>query len=141
MRKIWSDNVAWGAQPTEEWLTKWWTTGASDVTGAADRAGMSTRFATWWLGRIENSLTGTGGFAVGNKLSLADVLLYNAFAETLKEEECLKETAAWGREPFGNKALVDAALAKCPKISASIAAVAGNANFQKWLATRGKQAF
>ncbi len=41
------------------------------------------RFGQWWIGRIEASLTGSG-FAVGDKLSLADILLYNTFAEELK---------------------------------------------------------
>ena len=42
----------------------------------------STRYLTWWMGRIENSL-GNNGFAVGNKLSLGDVYLYANFAEVI----------------------------------------------------------
>ena len=46
-------------------------------------AGRSARFLQWFLGRIE-AVLGNNGFAVGDKLSLADVLIYNSFAEYLK---------------------------------------------------------
>jgi hypothetical protein len=29
-----------------------------------------------WLGKLEASIVGTGGFAVGTKLSLADITIY-----------------------------------------------------------------
>lgn len=132
--------VAWGAEPTEEQLEKWFEQGATDSTGAADRAGHSTRFMTWWLGRIE-AVLGSQGFAVGDKLSLADVQLYFLFGDYLRENEVAADTPQWKREPFGSKARTDAALAKFPKIKASVDAVANNANVQKWLASRGVQGF
>ena len=140
MMKNFRDLVPYGTEPTEEKLSTWFDTGATDATGTADRAGYATRYAKWWLGRIENSLTGNG-FAVGDSLTLADVLLYNTFAEYLRDEEVKADFAAYRKFPFGSKVRTDAILANYPKISASIAAVANHPNAQRWFATRGVQEF
>lgn len=140
MNTVWSGMVPFGTVPSEEILDKWFNQGATDSTGTADRAGYSTRFLTWWLGRIEGTLD-SNGFAVGNKLSLADVLLHNAFGEVLREEERKEGFSAARCEPFGSKARVDEALSKHPKIAASVAAVASNENVQKFLSMRGVQSF
>ena len=132
--------VPWGTEPSTEALEKWFEQGATDSTGTADRAGQSTRFLTWWLGRIEATL-GDKGFAVGDKLSLADVQLFFILADYLRENEVTGDFPAWKREPFGSKARTDAILAKHPKLLASVDAVRNNANVQKWLATRGVQGF
>jgi len=132
--------VPYGTEPTAEALEKWFEQGATDTTGPADRAGYSTRFLTWWLGRIEATL-GDKGFAVGDKLSLADVQLYFTFADYLREDETAADFPQWKKEPFGSKARTDAILAKHPKLLASVDAVRNNANVQKWLATRGVQGF
>jgi glutathione S-transferase len=132
--------VAYGAEPTEEQQIKWFDEGATDAEGPADGSVRSSRFLTWWMGRLENALTGSG-FAVGNQLSYADVLLYNAFVEHLKPEEVNEGTPSWKMEPFTHQARMEAKLAQYPKISASCAAVAANENFQRWLATRGVQGF
>jgi len=132
--------VAWGAEPTEEQLQKWFEEGSTDATGPADRAGHSTRFLTWWLGRIE-AVLGAQGFAVGDKLSLADVQLFFIFGDYLRENEVAADFPQFKREPFGSKARTDAILAKFPKLKASVDAVANNANVQKWLASRGVQGF
>jgi glutathione S-transferase len=130
---------SYGTEPSAEVLDKWFDTGATDVSGPADRAGYSTRFLTWWMGRIEACLG--DNFAVGGKLSLADVLMYNTFAEYLKPEEAAADTPAWKREVFGSKDRMDAKLKNYPKIQASINACAANAGFQNHLATRGVQGF
>eukprot|EP00601_Ochromonadales_sp_CCMP2298_P007270 CAMPEP_0173202762 /NCGR_PEP_ID=MMETSP1141-20130122/19147_1 /TAXON_ID=483371 /ORGANISM="non described non described, Strain CCMP2298" /LENGTH=238 /DNA_ID=CAMNT_0014128151 /DNA_START=15 /DNA_END=731 /DNA_ORIENTATION=- len=132
--------VPYGTEPSAEALDTWFDSGSEDNTGAADRAGYSTRFLTWYAGRIEGCM-GADGFAVGGKLSLADVLIYNMFAEVLKDDECAVDTPAFKREAFGCKARTDVALAKFPKLKASVEAVAANANLQKWLSTRGMQGF
>ena len=129
----------WGAEPTAENVEKWFEQGATDVSGPADRSGYSTRYLTWWMGRIETAL-GDKGFAVGDKLSLADVLLFNIFGDYLKPEEA-GELPDHRRFPFTNKERTDAALAKHPKIKASVDAVANHPNIQKWLSIRGVQAF
>ena len=110
------------------------------MSGPADRAGYATRYLTWWMGRIEASL-GNDGFAVGSKMSLADVLMYNTFAEFLSKEQAAPDFPAWKAEAFGSKARVDTKLKNYPKIQASIAAVAANSGFQNHLATRGVQGF
>lgn len=132
--------VPYGTDPTPEALEKWFDTGATDVTGPAVGADRATRFLKWWMGRIE-AVLGTNGFAVGNKLSLADVLIYNVFGETLREEEAKEGVPAWRRGPMTDAARVEAALATHPRIKASVDAVANNANIQKWLSIRGVQGF
>lgn len=73
--------IPYGTAPTEEQLKTWFETGAEDKSpAAADASVRKTRYNKWWLGRIEACI-GEGGFAVGNSLSLADVLLYNTLAE------------------------------------------------------------
>jgi glutathione S-transferase len=129
-----------GSEPTEDQLNTWFDTGSTDASGAADRAGYATRYLQWWLGRIENSL-GSKGFAVGDKLSLADLYLYNALAEHLSEEQAKEGLSASRKAAFASKERTDALVAKYPKIQASINAVAANANHQKWLSIRGVQGF
>lgn len=129
----------WGAEPSSETLDKWFNEGATDVTGPADGANRSTRFLTWWMGRIEATL-GNSGFAVGSKISLADVLLHQIFGDFLTAEEA-GALPEFRRVPFCSKERTDAALAKHPKIKASVDAVANHANVQKWLASRGVQGF
>jgi len=140
MMRAWRAVCPYGTEPSAEILDKWFASGATDAAGPADRAGYATRFGQWWVGRIEAALTGTG-FAVGSKLSLADILLYNTFAEELKDSEAPADTPQWKKEAFGSKARVSALLASSPKIGASIAAVASNAGVQAWLARRGPQGF
>lgn len=132
--------LPYGSEPTDEILDSFFEGGATDKTGPADMKKRSERKLPWWLARIEATL-GNNGFAVGSRLSLGDVLLYNLFAETLRDEEAPEDMAQWRREPFTSLERVNKALADCPKIKASIAAVADNANVKKWLATRGKQFF
>lgn len=132
--------VAWGKEPTEEALNQWFDGGATDVTGVASRDGQPTRYLTWWMGRIEAAL-GSQGFAVGDKLSLADVMLYYVFSEVLRDEEAAADFPQHRKEAFCSKARTDAALAKHPKLKAACDAVASNANFQKWLSMRGQQGF
>ena len=92
------------------------------------------------MGRIEACL-GSNGFAVGSKLSLADIVIYNAFAEHLKDSEAKADMAQWKREAFGSKARTDAKLDKHPKLKASCQAVATNAGIAQRLSTRGVQGF
>ena len=132
--------VPWGTEPTAENMDAWFDQGATDVTGPADRAGASTRYLTWFMGRIEQVL-GTDGFAVGGKLSLADVLIYYSLFETLGDDHCNPDTPQYKREPFGSKARTDALLDKHPRLKASCLSVANNENIQKWRSLRGVQGF
>lgn len=81
------------------------------------------------------------GYAVGNKLSLADVLLYNALADSLTPEECAGDLPAHRREPFSSLEHCKAALAAHPRIAKCVASVAAHPNIVKWMSTRGKQGF
>lgn len=132
--------VPWGTEPSTEQLEQWFEQGATDVTGTAVRDTASTRYLTWWMGRIE-AVLGPNGFAVGQQLSLADVLLYYVFAETLADNHCTAETPAFKRFPFGSLERIQAALAKHPKIKASCDAVASHPNILKWRDIRGVQGF
>jgi glutathione S-transferase len=140
MAQGWSKLVPWGTEPTEENLELWFNGGAKDVTGTADGQGASTRYLTWWAGRIE-AILGTDGFAVGGKLSLADVLLYYLFAETLADDQAAPDFPNFRKEPFGSKARTDEFLTRHPRIKASCDAVANHANVKKWLSERGVQGF
>jgi len=142
MTSAWRVLVPYGVEPSAENLSTWFDSGAEDVSGPAVGATRSTRFAKWYMGRIESVLGPNTGFAVGSSLSLADVLIYNTFAELLTESEAPSaDYPAWKRESFGSKAKTDAVLANYPKLLACCQSVASNANIQKWLSTRGVQQF
>ena len=89
MKQAYRKTCPYGEEPTEENLTNWFVKGAggsaTDIDGNADSSNRK-RTMYWFSQRIESQV-GAGGFAVGNKLSLADVLIYNAFAETLEEHQ------------------------------------------------------
>jgi glutathione S-transferase len=139
MTTVFRTLVPWGVEPTSENVDKWFDGGATDLTGPADRAGHSTRYLTWWLGRIEATL-GNNGFAIGDKISLADVLLFAHFGDYLTPAEA-GELPEYRRSMFTDKARTDAAISKHPKIKACVDAVANHPNVQKWLAMRGPQGF
>lgn len=132
--------VPWGKQPSPESLDKWFNGGSNDLSGVAVRTGQSSRYLNWWMGRMELSL-GTKGFAVGAQMSLADILLFNAFMDTLSPEKTASGVPRYRCEPFGDKARTDAALAKHPKILASCNVVAAHPNIQKWIKNRDVQMF
>jgi len=135
--------MPYGSEPTAELQEKWFTTGAGDISAGtpADGSKRPERFFKWYAGRIENALTGAS-FAVGNRLSLADVMLYNQFAETLAlDQRPSPDHPSHKCEPMGSAKQVSAALAGCKKINTAIAAVAGNKNAQRWWAERGVQGF
>jgi len=141
LNKAYRAIVPWGTEATAEQANKWFDEGATDSEGPAVRGG--ERQLTWFLGRIEKQLASIGGtgHAVGDKLSLADVMLYYLLSEVLKAEEAAEGTPTSKREPFGDKARTDAKVAAFPRIVASIEAVRANANVQKWHETRGPQGF
>ncbi len=85
--------------PTEEELDKFFNQGGDDTSGPAQNRG--SRYLTWFLGRIEAGLTGKDGFAVGNRLTLADFVLYNALAEHLTEAETDKPECVWRTSSTG----------------------------------------
>jgi len=134
----WRVLCPWGAEPTKENLDTWFDSGATDATGPADGSARATRYLKWYSGRIENTIG--NGFAVGNKLSLADVMIHNVYAEVLKEHE-RGELPGYRCEPFCDLARTEVILSNYPKISASCAAVSSNTHVQKWLSTRGPQGF
>lgn len=145
MYDVYSKMIPWGSQPTQETIDMWHDGGSTDISGPADRSGYNARYLTWWMGRIEAAL-GDNGLAVGNKLSLADILLYDSFAEYLRPNEIGvgddgKPLPPSLTEPFCDKARTDAKLAKHPKIKRCCEAVANHPNVQKWLANRGSQEF
>jgi len=121
-------------QPDPEAMHKWFDGGAKDTTGLAVQDTQNARYLTWYMGRIER-VVGPHGFAVGDKLSLADVLLYNSFAETetLRDEELVEGPGCWRRGPMGDQERMEIALAKHPRIKACCNTVANNKNIQKWL--------
>ena len=91
------------------------------------------------MGRIE-AVVGAN-YSVGNKLSLADVTIYNVFAEYLKPNEQVPDYPQWKAEPFASKARMDATLASFPKLKSICDTVANNEGIIKYLAVRGVQYF
>jgi glutathione S-transferase len=133
--------VPYGSAPTALAGAKFFDSDdATDLSGPADGTKRSARFLKWYMGRLEG-LVGGGGFAVGHTLTLADVVIYAAFANALAETDALGTVPAHRREPFGDLDKTNAALASHPKLKAIVDNVAANQNLQKWLATRGKQGF
>ena len=127
-------------EPSQEARDKWFDGGSKDVLGTADSSARSTRYLHWWMGRIEQALD-TDGFAIGSRLSVADIVLHYAFAETLRDEDATEGSPKWAREPFTDNSRVSAALERYPRLLSSVTKVAQNENFQKWIATRGLQKF
>jgi len=70
-----------------------------------------------WMGKLEKCLSGTGGYAVGNKMSLADIVIYSFVSEFLDDKD-----------------LAIASVANCPKLKASVAAVTEAG--KEWFAIR-----
>merc|ERR1712113_1224278 len=102
-------------------VDKWFNTGAEDKSPSpADGAGRNERFAKWWFARIE-ACVGEDGFAVGSKLSLADVLIFRTFADGPSNVMT---------EPMGSQKHMDAALATCPKLKNICDNVASLPNMQ-----------
>lgn len=130
--------VPLGQAPTTHALDLWFEGGAQDVSGHAVAKDRSQRYLRWWMGRIERSIEGSGGFAVGSQLSLADLLLYNTFAETetMKEEHCSEEGGSWRRGPMGDQRRLDGMLTAHPRIKASCSTVARHPNIVKLLAMK-----
>merc|ERR1712232_767230 len=72
--------IPYGSEPTTEKLDEFFLpSDAQDYSGPADPSKMAARRADWFVARIE-ALVGNK-FAVGDKISLADVLLYNLFED------------------------------------------------------------
>lgn len=76
------------------------TDSANDHAGMAVGAGRPNRMLKWYMGRLEG-VVGGGGTAVGGAISLADLLLYNKFAENLSEAE-MPDAPAYKRAPFND---------------------------------------
>lgn len=130
--------VPTGQAATKRELDLWFEGGATDTEGHALDECKSKRYLTWWMGRIEHTV-GAHGFAVGTQLSLADLLLYNTFAETetLRDECCAEGGGLWRRGPMGDQARMDGMLTKHPKIKTCCCTVARNTNIQKLLSIQG----
>ena len=95
------------------------------------------------MGRIENAMQ-NNGFAVGSSLSLADAMIYNAFAEYLADDQIPEDKRPmdkWRTEPYADQARMVAKLKNYPKISASIQNYGSSSGLQQWLNNRGPQGF
>jgi glutathione S-transferase len=136
--------VPYGQAPTNEQKDAWFEGGASDRSPDPSSFADRDRRFPWWAERLEAVVglcPGHESLAVGSALSLADVLVYNAFAEVMTDAECAGDVPAWKREPFCDKARTDKALARCPKLRAICASVAKHPGVQRWLRERGVQRF
>jgi hypothetical protein len=130
--------ISYGTTPTTDTLDKWFAGGATETAGIAQ--GRGERYLSWFMGRLETIVGGNGrAIPSVSGLTLADVLIYNAFGETLRESEsALSKENSYKAEPYYSSERMTKALAKCPKIAKIVTAVAENANIKKWLSLRGK---
>lgn len=127
--------MPYGETPTEAQLKTWFSGGATDASPSRADIANRTRYFKWFAGRIEYRI-GSGGFAVGGTRTLADMLIYNTFAEVLQDFEAKPGVAQYKREPFGSKAMTDAALESCPNLRAVCSSVAAEPNLVKWFKVR-----
>mmetsp|Transcript_146459 Transcript_146459/g.467871 ORF Transcript_146459/g.467871 Transcript_146459/m.467871 type:complete len:285 (-) Transcript_146459:70-924(-) len=77
------------------------------------------------LKKLDVALPGSDGFAVGSKISYADVLIFRLFKDTYTEAETGPAGVGEG----------------CPKLQAIAKTVGSNANMQKWMEERPKTMF
>jgi glutathione S-transferase len=77
-----------------------------------------------YMKKLEATLPGTSGFAVGDKVSLADVAIYRFIKDTQPPND-----SKWDSD-------VLASYADCPKIKAIVATMDGHEKLQKWLKER-----
>jgi len=107
--------MPYGSEPTDEKLATFFDeSDASDYSGMAVGANRDKRALRWYMGRIEG-IVGEGGVAVGSAISLADVMIYNKFAETMTKEEAGPDKKDHQRAPFASFEKMEAALAAHPK--------------------------
>jgi len=128
-----------GSTPEEEAWVDAMAEHVRDINDAYNRKGITfmkdeekkaelTR--TWFdeelpelLGKFEKALPGTSaGFAVGNKMSYADVTIFKLLKDTYQQDAGL-------------------AFADCPKLQAIVDNVAKTEGLQKWLEERPKTMF
>eukprot|EP00035_Acanthoeca_spectabilis_P020844 m.434857 g.434857 ORF g.434857 m.434857 type:complete len:296 (+) comp17779_c0_seq1:76-963(+) len=128
--------------PTEEQLEMFFSDSAPDRSPLkADPEGRGKRYFKWFLGRLEY-LVGDNGYAVGNRVSLADVLIRYELGESLPDNQCGKaDIPAWRREPLMSAARTAALLEEFPKLRSIVANVNGQQGLQRWLQIRGVQMF
>lgn len=75
-----------------------------------------------FLGKLEKALPGSSGFAVGSKMSYADVVIFKLLKDTYQDD-------------------VASAYSDCPKLKAIVDAVGKEAGLQKWIEERPKTMF
>ena len=125
-------------QPTEEQLDAFFAGGPASTSGVPDGKLRAKRALPFYLGRLEK-LVGTKGFAVGTEFSLADALIYNTFGEILKDNEAHEKVPQFRREPFGDAARMNKALAAHPNVRRIVDNY--RANISTYLENRGEQRF
>jgi len=130
----------WGSVPDEAALKDFFQNEeVNDFTGPAAASGQGKRKMTWFLGRLNEIMPDTG-FSVGNKVSLADILLWKSFADEATPLEG-KEGPTHHLQPFGSSVLMKEALAKFPKLHKVVENMCNNEKLKSYLAARGPQAF
>jgi len=140
MKDAYRKIIPYGSEPTEDNLKTWFEDGAKDQSPARADMQNRTRYASWFAGRIEY-IVGGDGYAVGSKISLADVLIYNTFAETLEPSQAKEGMASHRMVPFCSKEKTEALLEKHPKLKKICSTVASRPGVKKWISMRGVQAF
>lgn len=140
MMIVFNDTIPYGTIPTQENLDLWFNQDEIDESpNPANYKTKNKRMMKWWCSRIEYILCEE--FAVGNRLSLADILIYCTFYDYLRDNECKEGFPIYKKYPFYSKARTDKILNKFPKIK-NICEKIGNLDRTKeYLVSRGEQLF
>ena len=143
MNQAYRELIPYGTTPTKELNEKWFESGAKDRAPKSSDFSNRDRYFHWYCGRLEDLVSlSKGSYAVGNRISLADVLIYNLFRERLRDEESPKTLPSYRREPFGDYETTTRILrASYPKLCKICDLVGDHPGVKKWLSMRGVQRF
>lgn len=108
--------IPYGVEPTEEMLAKLFDEPEHDVKGPAQRAHRENRLFRWHCGRMEHSLFQESQWAVGQRMSLADIAIYRNLYDNLEGTQAHANVKPHRREPFGSMKKVREVLQHYPKL-------------------------
>ena len=137
MRKI----IPYGVEPTEEQLNQFFDEPEHDVTGPAQRSNRDKRLFRWYCGRLENVICKDSEWAVGKRMSLADISIYRMLYDNLEGNQAHDNLKAYRREPLGSMKKVNEALRSYPKLLNICKTVKSDPSIKKYIEERLLQRF
>ena len=133
--------IPYGQEPTEDMFRSFFDEPERDVKGPAQRANSKTRFFRWYCGRMEHSLFKESKWAVGTRMSLADIAIYRELYDTLEGNQAHSSVKPYRREPFSSRKNVLEALKSYPKLLNVCEMVRSDPSIKKHIEGRQLQRF